>query len=108
MDAYACACLDLHLAVDCHPFVGQATDLVNAVTAVPAVMLMVELEVMDSIVGFDLVVEIERIASVAVALKSIVVLAVPSHLAGCAAFDSCLILSQQMPNRERKTNHTLS
>lgn len=101
MDAYAYACLDCR-AVDWHPFAGQAIGSVNAVTVVPVVMLTVVLVVMDSIVGFDSVVEIEQTASVAVALKSIAVLAVPLHLAGCVAFDSCLNFVAQ--NEKRKDN----
>lgn len=82
---------------------GQATGSVNGVMVVPAVMPMVVLEVMDSTVDFDSVVEIVRIASVAVALKSIEALAVPLHLAGCAAFDSYLIVSYEK-EEWKKTN----
>lgn len=107
MDAYAYACLDCR-AVDWHPFVGQAIGSVNAVTVVPVVMLTVVLVVMDSIVGFDSVVEIERTASVAAALKSIVVLAVPLHLADCAAFDSCLNFIAQNEKKDNKQTIKLS
>lgn len=51
---------------------------------------------MDSIVDYDSVVEIERIASIAVALKSIAVLAVPLHLVDCVAFDSYLNLQSEI------------
>lgn len=94
MDAYAYAYLGF-LAADWHPFVGQAIGSVNVVMVVPAVMPTVVLVVMDSIVDFDSVVEIERIASIAVALKAIAVLVVPLHLADCVAFDSCLILNHK-------------
>lgn len=88
------------LAVDCHPFVEQAIGSINEVMVEAAMIPMAALEAMDSIVDFDAVVEIVWIASVAVALKSIVALAVPFHPVDCAASNSYLILSYK---RQTKT-----
>lgn len=97
MDAYAYAYQRFQVA-DWRPFVEQAIGSVNVVMVALAVMLTVVHVVMDSIVVIDSAAEIEQIASAAVALKSIAVLVVPSHLVDCVAFDSCLL---------NKTTHRL-
>lgn len=86
--ADACACQRCP-AADSHPFaVALASGSVNVVKVELAVTQMVELEVMDSIVGFDLAAAIEQSASIAVALTLIAVLAVPLRPADYVAFYS--------------------
>lgn len=99
MDAYAYACRRCP-AADWRPFVGQAIGSVGVAMAVLAAMRKAGLAVMDSIVDFDSAVVIAPIASIAVALKSIAVSAVPLHLVGCVAFDSYL----NSPNKSRLVN----